>query len=102
MDASQGGEGGREAGGREAGGRGETGSELADAFCAQARQRCEELFGQLWKNTDAADARLARRVMSGRYQWLEYGIIDPSIPGPWVAETVAGPSKQENVHRHIG
>ncbi len=97
MDASHGGDGGREAGGR-----GETGSELADAFCAQARQRCEELFGQLWKNTDAADARLARRVTSGRYQWLEYGIIDPSIPGPWVAETVAGPSKQENVHRHIG
>jgi len=97
MDASRGGDGGRETGGR-----GETGIELADAFCAQARQRCEELFGQLWNNTDAADARLARKVMSGRYTWLEYGIIDPSIPGPWVAETVAGPSKQENVHRHIG
>jgi hypothetical protein len=103
MDASAGGEGGPGgAGRREAGGRGETGSELADAFCAQARQRCEELFGQLWKNTDAADAGLARRVMSGRYTWLEQGIIDPSIPGPWVAEAVAGPSKQENVHRHIG
>ncbi len=98
MDASEGGEGGR--GG--AGGRGQTGLELADAFCAQARQRCEELFGQLWKNTDAADAGLARRVMSGRYTWLERGIIDPSIPGPWVAEVVAGPSKQENVHRHVG
>ena len=40
--------------------------------------------------------------MSGRYQWLEQGIIDPSIPGPWVAETVAGPSKLDDVHRHIG
>ena len=81
--------------------RGKTGFELADAFCGQARQRCEELFGELWKNTDTADAALARRVMSGRYTWLEQGIIDPSTPGPWVAETVAGPSKHENVHRHI-
>jgi hypothetical protein len=92
MDASDGAEGGR----------GDTGFELADAFCGQARQRCEELFGQLWNNTDAADAALARKVMSGRYRWLELGIIDPSIPGPWVAETVPGASKLENVHRHIG
>ena len=84
------------------GGRGKTGAELAGAFCAQARQRVDELFGQLWKNTDTADAALARRVMSGRYTWLEQGIIDPSIPGPWVAEVVPGPSKHDNVHRHIG
>ena len=84
-----------------AGGRGQTGFDLADAFCAQARVRCDELFGQLWKNTDSADTALARRVLSGRYTWLEQGIIDPSIPGPWVAETLAGPSKHENVHRHI-
>ena len=84
------------------GARGRTGFELAGAFCVQARLRCEELFGQLWKNADAADAALARRVVSGRYTWLEQGIIDPSVPGPWVAETVPGPSKHENVHRHIG
>jgi alkylation response protein AidB-like acyl-CoA dehydrogenase len=84
------------------GARGRTGFELAGAFCVQSRLRCEELFGQLWKNADAADAALARRVVSGRYTWLEQGIIDPSIPGPWVAETVPGPSKHENVHRHIG
>jgi hypothetical protein len=83
-------------------GRGKTGFELADAFCGQARLRCEELFGGLWNNTDTADAALARRVMSGRYLWLEQGVIDPSIPGPWVAEAVSGPSKHENVHRHIG
>ena len=82
--------------------RGRTGAELAAAFCVQARVRCEELFSQLWRNADRADAALARRVMSGRYTWLEQGILDPSIPGPWVAETVPGPSKHENVHRHIG
>ena len=84
------------------GGRDKTGYELANAFCAQARLRCDELFGQLWKNTDSADAALARQVLAGRYTWLEQGVIDPSIPGPWVAETPPGPSKQENVHRHIG
>ena len=85
-----------------AGGRGKTGYELADAFCGQARLRCEELFGGLWRNTDARDTALSRRVMSGRYTWLEQGVIDPSIPGPWVAETRPGPSKYDDVHRHIG
>jgi alkylation response protein AidB-like acyl-CoA dehydrogenase len=84
------------------GARGKTGHELAGAFCAQARQRCDELFGRLWQNTDAADRALTRQVMSGRYTWLEDGITDPSIPGPWVAQTAPGPSKYEDVHRHIG
>jgi alkylation response protein AidB-like acyl-CoA dehydrogenase len=92
MDASQG----------AASGRGENGFELADAFCGQARLRCDELFSQLWKNTDTADSALSRRVLAGRYTWLEDGIIDPSTPGPWVAAAEPGPSKAKNVHRHIG
>jgi alkylation response protein AidB-like acyl-CoA dehydrogenase len=82
--------------------RGTVAYELADLFCDQARLRAEELFGQLWRNTDAADSALARHVLTGRYTWLEEGIIDPSIPGPWVAQAEPGPSKAENVHRHIG
>jgi hypothetical protein len=82
--------------------RGGTGLELADAFCRQARLRCEGLFGQLWANSDATDAALSRRVLAGRYAWLENGIIDPSTPGPWVAAAEPGPSKHENVHRHAG
>jgi len=81
--------------------RGATARELADLFCAQARVRTEELFGQLWSNTDAADSALARQILTGRYTWLEDGIIDPSTPGPWIAESRPGPSKAENVHRHI-
>jgi len=79
-----------------------TAAELASAFCVQARSRVEELFRQLWHNTDADDVRLARRVLSGRYAWLEADIIDPSLPGPWVAAAEPGPSKLANVHRHIG
>lgn len=82
--------------------RAATAYELADLFCSQARLRAEELFGQLWSNTDAADSALARRVLAGRYTWLEDGIIDPSIPGPWIAAAEPGPSKAEDVHRHIG
>ena len=81
--------------------RGAGAAELAGLFCAQARLRAEELFGQLWSNTDAADSALARRVLDGRYSWLEDGIIDPSIPGPWIAPAKPGPSRAENVHRHI-
>ena len=82
-------------------GRDATAAELAGLFCAQARLRAEELFGQLWRNTDSPDAALARRVLSGRYLWLEDGVIDPSIPGPLIAEAEPGPAKTENVHRRI-
>jgi alkylation response protein AidB-like acyl-CoA dehydrogenase len=84
------------------GGQGGTAAELAAAFCVQARSRVEELFRQLWHNTDADDVRLARRVLSGRYAWLEADIIDPSLPGPWVASAAPGPSRLANVHRRIG
>ena len=83
-------------------GRGSTGFELAGAYCAQARLRCDELFGQLWANTDTADSALSAQVLTGRYTWLEDGIIDPSTPGAWVAAAEPGPSKHDNVHRHVG
>jgi alkylation response protein AidB-like acyl-CoA dehydrogenase len=82
--------------------RAATAAELADLFCTQARLRAEEMFDQLWTNSDAADAKLARRVLGGSYAWLEDGVIDPSIPGPWIAPVEPGPSKTENVHRTIG
>ncbi|RJL30769.1 acyl-CoA dehydrogenase family protein [Bailinhaonella thermotolerans] len=84
----------REDGGREH-------QELADAFCRQARLRIATLFDRLWENTDALDVRLARRVLSGRYTWLEDGIVDPSVEGPWIAAADPGESRRENVHRRI-
>ncbi len=73
--------------------------ELADAFCQQSRVRIEALFSRLWHNSDVVDARIARRVSEGRYQWLEEGIVDPSTDGPWIAAAEPGPSKREDVHR---
>jgi alkylation response protein AidB-like acyl-CoA dehydrogenase len=76
-----------------------TAVELADAFCQQARVRAEQLFDGLWQNSDDSDVTLARGVLEGRYTWLEDGIIDPSIEGPWIAQD--GGAANENVHRVI-
>ncbi|MQA93241.1 MAG: acyl-CoA dehydrogenase [Streptosporangiales bacterium] len=81
--------------------RGPAARELADVFCRQARLRADALFAALWENTDELDGRLARRVMEDRYVWLEDGVVDPSIPGPWIAEAEPGLSKAENVHRTV-
>ena len=81
---------------------GEAACELADAFCQQARLRVDELSGRLWRNTDHLDRGVAKRVMQGRYAWLEEGVLDASVQGPWIADTTHGPSVSENVHRSIG
>ncbi|MFP5070743.1 acyl-CoA dehydrogenase family protein [Pseudonocardia nantongensis] len=75
--------------------------ELADAFCAQATGRVEELFTRLWDNSDDSDRTASRNVLDGRYTFLEDGILDPSIPGPWVAQQTTGPSELHNQHRTI-
>ncbi|MFE3447770.1 acyl-CoA dehydrogenase family protein [Nonomuraea sp. NPDC059194] len=71
--------------------------ELADAFCRQASDRVDALFDRLWRNTDAQDARLARYVLDGRYTFLEEGVLDPSVDGPWIA----APTGDEDVRRHF-
>lgn len=81
---------------------GEQAYELADAFCQQATLRVEALFGALWSNTDSTDVRLAEEVLSGRYTWLEAGILDPSEgTGPWIAEWEPGPSTEEDMSRRV-
>ncbi|GAA2309253.1 acyl-CoA dehydrogenase family protein [Nonomuraea roseoviolacea subsp. roseoviolacea] len=71
--------------------------ELADTFCRQARRRADALFARLWDNSDSADVRLARYVLDGRYGFLEEGVLDPSIEGPWVGAPAGG----ENLRRKI-
>ena len=81
--------------------RGRAAYELAEAFCQQARVRVDELFDRLWTNSDDVDRKLAERVLSGRYEWLEEGVIDPSTDGRWIADATPGPSKRESVRRYI-
>ena len=74
--------------------------ELAGVFCEQARMRVDALFAQLWDNTDESDERLAGRVLSGDFTWLEAGVVDGSEgTGPWIAEWSPGPSNADDVSR---
>ncbi|WP_051717402.1 acyl-CoA dehydrogenase family protein [Streptomyces megasporus] len=87
---------------RSEGDNGRAAYQLADAFCRQARIRVEELFDRLWTNTDDVDRKVVRGVLGGVYTWLEEGVIDPSTPGPWIADTTPGASTRPDVHRTIG
>ncbi|WP_051470665.1 acyl-CoA dehydrogenase family protein [Arthrobacter sp. 35/47] len=80
-------------------GRREAG-DLAEVFCGQARLRVEQLFTDLWRNTDSADYKLARSVLDGRHSWLEEGILDQSEgSGPWIAEADGTPLNAPDLHR---
>ncbi|BCB84385.1 acyl-CoA dehydrogenase family protein [Phytohabitans suffuscus] len=77
------------------------GTELADLFCRQARLRAEALFAALWDNTDALDTKVARRVLEGRYEFLEEGVVTPPTDAAWVSTWEPGPSTAEDVRRRI-
>jgi alkylation response protein AidB-like acyl-CoA dehydrogenase len=77
------------------------GVELADLFCRQARLRAEALFAGLWDNTDTVDVKAAKRVVAGRYAFLEEGIVPPPAAGDWVEKWEPGPSREEDVRRRV-
>ncbi|GGR77666.1 MULTISPECIES: acyl-CoA dehydrogenase family protein [Streptomyces] len=76
-------------------------AELADAFCRQARLRVAESLARLGENTDAADRAVTGQVLEGRYAWLEEGVVDVSVDGPWIAEQRPGPATGPNLRRVI-
>jgi alkylation response protein AidB-like acyl-CoA dehydrogenase len=77
------------------------GVELADLFCRQARLRAEALFAALWDNTDALDVKAARRLLDGRYTFLEEGIVTRPSDDAWVAAWQPGPATVPDVRRRI-
>ncbi|MFY1637020.1 acyl-CoA dehydrogenase family protein [Solwaraspora sp. WMMB335] len=77
------------------------GMELADLFCRQARLRADALFTGLWENTDALDVTAAKRILAGRYAFLEAGVVPPAEDRPQVAHWQPGPSTQTDVRRRI-
>jgi alkylation response protein AidB-like acyl-CoA dehydrogenase len=68
-------------------GVGEGGSaiELADMFCRASRLRVNRLFHELWTNNDAYNYDAAQKVLDGRYEWAEAGVIDLYGEGAMVA-----------------
>jgi alkylation response protein AidB-like acyl-CoA dehydrogenase len=80
---------------------GDTAFELAGTFCDQSRRRVATLFDRLLTNTDDRDRALAAGVLADRYTWLETGVLDPSIEGPWIAEPAPGPSRHPDLHRRV-
>jgi alkylation response protein AidB-like acyl-CoA dehydrogenase len=49
--------------------------DLADHFSREARERIQRNFRSVLKNNDSASYKIGRRVLSGRYRWLEAGIV---------------------------
>jgi hypothetical protein len=49
--------------------------ELADMVARRSRRRVRALFAELWRNDDARMYRTGRRLLDGRYQWLERGAM---------------------------
>ena len=49
--------------------------ELADLFARQARLRIDHLFDGLWNNEDTRNYKAAQRMLEGRYEWLEEGLL---------------------------
>jgi len=57
-------------------GTGEQGAEaLADAYCRQARRRIGVRFRALFRNDDTATYAVAKRFLSGEFEWLEEGVL---------------------------
>ncbi|MFI5844385.1 acyl-CoA dehydrogenase family protein [Catenuloplanes sp. NPDC051500] len=75
--------------------------ELADLFSRQARLRADALFAALWENTDSVDNAAARRILAGRYAFLERGIVPPGGTGEWVAPWKPGPAAVPDVRRRV-
>ncbi|MER7494097.1 acyl-CoA dehydrogenase family protein [Streptomyces pharetrae] len=75
--------------------------QLADAFCHQARLRVDALFTRLWDNTDDLDRKVVKGVLTGTYEWLEHGVVDPSGDGPWIADTRTPETPRPDVRRII-
>ena len=45
-----------------------------DLFCARSRLRVERSLRGVARNADGATYAEARRVLEGRYRWLEEGV----------------------------
>ena len=66
-------------------------AELADLFCRDMRRRIARRFAEIRSNDDVAKYKTARRVLEGKHEWLEKGLVgaveaEPVAPAPPAAK----------------
>ena len=49
---------------------------LADYFCKEARLRIARRFQNVKRNNDRDGYRLARKILDGKYRWMEKGVVN--------------------------
>ncbi|WP_020576001.1 acyl-CoA dehydrogenase family protein [Actinopolymorpha alba] len=81
--------------------RGAAAYDLAAAFCEQSRVRVKDKFTRLWHNSDSSDDAMARRVLDGKYVWLEDGVLHLYPEAPWIAHWEPGPAQKDNLARRM-
>lgn len=77
----------------------DTATELADVFCRGARRRVVQLFRELMDNDDNFNYKAAQKVLDGRYEWLEAGVVDPAADGQQVGHAVDAVMKGKKKER---
>jgi len=61
--------------GKKVAGEGASPVELADLFCCQAKARIAAQFRSVWNNNDKKANKVAKNILSDRYEWMENEII---------------------------
>jgi alkylation response protein AidB-like acyl-CoA dehydrogenase len=65
--------------------------ELADLFCRGARRKIAARFGGVFSNDDVAKNAAARRLLDGKYGWLETDLVSGLFQKPEGARAEAPP-----------
>ncbi|HMA28323.1 MAG TPA: acyl-CoA dehydrogenase family protein, partial [Thermoanaerobaculia bacterium] len=64
-------------------------AELADLFCRGARRKIAARFGGISSNDDLANHAAARRLMDGKYAWLETDLVSGLFQKPEAVRSAA-------------
>jgi len=73
----------------------EAARELADLFCRTSRRRVKRLFRILWSNDDALAYRVGRKMLDGRYRFLEEDGIGLGITAEEMRPRITAPHQNE-------
>jgi alkylation response protein AidB-like acyl-CoA dehydrogenase len=69
--------------------------ELADLFCREAKQRIRTNFDRFYGKNDGALYKVSQRVLAGKHEWLEQGIVGIMEEAPAPSGSAGGAATQE-------